>query len=759
MAGRRRRLGRWGWLSLAALTCVGAVGLPVAAQAVGGQAAGEGQAARVHAAGTGHGKPQWARSNTGATHSPQVLAQFAGRAPIVIHGPEKTATTAIATTAASAPLGLDVASYQESQTGGINWSTIYNDGIRFVAIKATEGDYYTNPYALKDLPAAKNAKLATVAYAFAIPNGGSNGSTQYSASPVVQADDLVNYLTSNNVPVPTVMLDVEYDPYAGSDGTPSGSWCYGLSQSAMVSWIASFDNEIRAKTGRLPIIYTPPAWWSKCTGGSTNFGQTPVWVPYYSSTATSPPLPAGWSNWNFWQYGQGKVYGISGSTTDLDQLNPSIITLLNPGIQQDPAGSAIPILQITPFTVGSPAPALTYSSSTLPPGLAIDASGQISGTPTQVGSYQTTVNVTDSSGHPGSVSFTWDVSGSVSVTQPANQSTVAGTPVRLQLQATDSASGYTPSFTASGLPPGLSVSSSGLITGWPDQPGTYTTTVRAADSLGAASSATFTWTVSAAPDSGPAGPVRLDLDGKCLNDVGNSSKNGTALDIWTCNGSTSQHWTVVKDQTLRIHGKCLDVYQSRTTDGTRVQLYSCNGSAAEQWRVSTGGELVNPLSGKCLTDPSGKTANGTWVRIYSCAGKNYQKWTLPAGPVVSGIPGKCLDDSGNGTSNNNKIDIWNCSSTAGAQKWVAEPDQTVRIHGRCLTVYQSRTGSGTKVVLYGCNRSSGQNWSIAASGSGSKLVNPHSGLCLTVPGDSTTNGTGLVIRSCAGAIGQAWRVQ
>ncbi|WP_327293101.1 Ig domain-containing protein [Streptomyces sp. NBC_01198] len=65
----------------------------------------------------------------------------------------------------------------------------------------------------------------------------------------------------------------------------------------------------------------------------------------------------------------------------------------------------------------------------------------------------------------------------------------------LQVHASDSASGETLTYTAAGLPAGLSISSSGLISGTPTATGTSHVTVTATDSTGAAGSATFTWTV------------------------------------------------------------------------------------------------------------------------------------------------------------------------------------------------------------------------------------------------------------------------
>jgi subtilase family serine protease len=83
----------------------------------------------------------------------------------------------------------------------------------------------------------------------------------------------------------------------------------------------------------------------------------------------------------------------------------------------------------------------------------------------------------------------------VTVTNPGNQSTVVGTAVSLQIHATDSASGQTLTYTATGLPAGLTISSSGLITGTPTTASSNNVTVKATDTTGASGSASFTWTI------------------------------------------------------------------------------------------------------------------------------------------------------------------------------------------------------------------------------------------------------------------------
>jgi hypothetical protein len=82
----------------------------------------------------------------------------------------------------------------------------------------------------------------------------------------------------------------------------------------------------------------------------------------------------------------------------------------------------------------------------------------------------------------------------VTLANPGPQTSVTGTPVALQLDGAD-AGPLTLSYSASGLPPGLTASATGAITGTPTTPGSYTVTVTAADSATNQSATQFAWTV------------------------------------------------------------------------------------------------------------------------------------------------------------------------------------------------------------------------------------------------------------------------
>ncbi|GAA2377357.1 ThuA domain-containing protein [Dactylosporangium salmoneum] len=127
---------------------------------------------------------------------------------------------------------------------------------------------------------------------------------------------------------------------------------------------------------------------------------------------------------------------------------------------------------------------------------------------------------------------------------------------------------------------------------------------------------------------GGVGPVK-GLAGKCLDVRSAGTADGTQIQLYTCNGSGAQSWTV-SGQTLRALGKCLDVSGGGTADGTKIQLWTCNGSGAQSWAGQADGSLRNPQSGKCLDVAGGNSADSTVVQLYTCNGSAAQKWTLPA---------------------------------------------------------------------------------------------------------------------------------
>ena len=151
-------------------------------------------------------------------------------------------------------------------------------------------------------------------------------------------------------------------------------------------------------------------------------------------------------------------------------------------------------------------------------------------------------------------------------------------------------------------------------------------------SLPGQTSATFTWSGTQGGTTNPGGgtgPI-TGLAGKCADVAGANSANGTAVQLYDCNGSAAQSWTVGTDGTVRALGKCLDVSGAGTADGTQIQLYDCNGTTAQRWTANASQQLVGAGSGKCLDVTGNNSANGTRLQIWTCGGGANQKWTVPA---------------------------------------------------------------------------------------------------------------------------------
>ncbi|MEG3627689.1 lysozyme [Streptomyces poriticola] len=186
--------------------------------------------------------------------------------------------------------GVDVSSHQ----GNVTWSELWDSGVRWAYVKATEGTYYKNPYHSQQYNGSYDVGMIRGAYHFATPD---------TTSGAAQADYFVDHgggWSPDGSTLPGV-LDIEWNPYGAS--------CYGRTPGQMVSWIRDFLDTYKARTGRNAVMYTSTSWWELCTGNYSGFGaDTPLWVARYASAVGA--LPAGWSTYTMWQYtSSGPIVG------------------------------------------------------------------------------------------------------------------------------------------------------------------------------------------------------------------------------------------------------------------------------------------------------------------------------------------------------------------------------------------------------------------------------------------------------------------
>jgi serine protease len=206
----------------------------------------------------------------------------------------------------------------------------------------------------------------------------------------------------------------------------------------------------------------------------------------------------------------------------------------------------------------------------------------------------------------------------VTVTSPGNRNSVAGGKYSLTISGSSSG-GFALTWSATGLPSGMSISSStGVISGKFSTAGTYSVKVTATDTTGASGSASFTWTVKAATGSTIKGYGSL-----CLDDHGDFELVNNPVDIYTCNGTGAQKWSFSSGE-LHVFGLCL---ADTGGAGTRVYITNCKSATTETWTHPFNGEYVLKSNGLCLTDPGSSKTAGTVQQLAACKDTANQKWS------------------------------------------------------------------------------------------------------------------------------------
>jgi hypothetical protein len=166
----------------------------------------------------------------------------------------------------------------------------------------------------------------------------------------------------------------------------------------------------------------------------------------------------------------------------------------------------------------------TISVGSLPGGLGINSSGLISGTPTTAGAFSFTVHVVDAS------SATADQPCNVTIGAATTTLSLTGTPTNGSLGVAYSygltiAGGtgpYTVGISLGALPPGMSVSNAGVISGTPTLAGAFSFTVQLADSTPALAPLPCSITIT--------GPAALAISGAPLaGTFGSSYSYGLTL--------------------------------------------------------------------------------------------------------------------------------------------------------------------------------------------------------------------------------------
>ena len=310
---------------------------------------------------------------------------------------------------------------------------------------------------------------------------------------------------------------VQNRPLGGGTGAQSGQERYGDTTQINSNWLSAGNGTpgtlypVYAISGELPpitITISPanvPSGVAGTAYGPVNFSATGGSGTY---TWSASGLPAGW-NMSASGVLSGNSVGLGTTTftvTVTDTVN-QVTASATYKASVSPAPPVVPLpVKITGggtfntavggsvsagFSASGGVPPYSYSATGLPAGVSVNAAnGAVSGSPSQAGNFSGIVTVRDSLQSSASGSITINVLGLAS--SGALASGTAGVAYSAAISAAGGLQPY--SFTATGLPTGLTISPAGYIGGKVTADGTYSFSVRVTDSAGSSASGSFSIT-------------------------------------------------------------------------------------------------------------------------------------------------------------------------------------------------------------------------------------------------------------------------
>ena len=235
------------------------------------------------------------------------------------------------------------------------------------------------------------------------------------------------------------------------------------------------------------------------TGGTSPFtwsvsaGTLPAGLTLGASTGLLSGTPTAAGTYSF----TVKVTDHAGLTAT-EPVTLTVIAGPSLSFPAPPAGWTHTVYSDTLTVSGGTSPyTWSVSSGSLPAGISLSADGNLTGTPTATGTASFTVKVTDANGQSATQATSISISAGVSTTFAAPPAAVKGIAYSVTLTATGGTTPYTWSVNAGTLPPGITLSSSGVLSGTPTTTGSYPFSVNVIDANNGIGTASITLVVGA----------------------------------------------------------------------------------------------------------------------------------------------------------------------------------------------------------------------------------------------------------------------
>lgn len=216
-------------------------------------------------------------------------------------------------------LGIDVSKWEDSNVTpqGFNWVKAKQSGATFAFIKAGQANFQDEDFAY-NWRESKSAGIPRGAYWYL--------DNRYDA--LAQANMFMNIMAgqADRGELPQV---VDFEDRQLPKPAPS------VAQTRLKAMLGT----IQRVDGRVPIIYTAPAYWLEFGSSIIDWRTYPLWIANYG--VTEPTVPVPWQGWAFWQYtpnGNGLLYGAESKSIDLNYYQfghgfDSVITGTTPPVE------------------------------------------------------------------------------------------------------------------------------------------------------------------------------------------------------------------------------------------------------------------------------------------------------------------------------------------------------------------------------------------------------------------------------------------